>query len=85
MFFVMLTAKYPQSWDKSSASGAFQTHLITVELKDGEGNLIENSQATIQIQPGSSGAYIDFGDGVMNADGTESMEMLPKNHRFRLT
>jgi hypothetical protein len=63
----------------------YQTRLVTVELRDSSGNLIPNSGATIVWQPGSGGSYVPFGDGVLNADGTESMEVLPLKHRFRMT
>jgi len=68
----------------------YQTHLVTIELIDSEGNYIQDSSATIVWQPGSGGAYVPFGDGLINddgvnTDGTESMEVLPRTHRFRLT
>jgi len=63
-----------------SVTVTFQMHLVHVELRDNDGNLVPNSGAIIKYQPGSSGSYIDFGDGLLDADGTESMEVLPKNH-----
>ena len=63
----------------------YQTHLVTVELRDGNGDLILDSDAIIRYQPGSSGSYMDFGDGMLDADGDEEMEVLPRRHRYRMT
>jgi hypothetical protein len=74
-----------QEMQTSADIVTYQTHLVTVELRDSSGALIQNTGATIVWQPGSAGDYVPFGDGVLNADGTESMEVLPLRHRFRLT
>ncbi|MBC8181716.1 T9SS type A sorting domain-containing protein [candidate division KSB1 bacterium] len=63
----------------------FQTVLAIVELRDSGGDLIENSEAIIKWQPGSSGRYVDFGDGTLDADGSEEVEVMGLTHRFRLT
>ena len=63
----------------------FQTHGVTIELRDSTGQLMSNSGATIVWQAGSSGAYGLFGDGVLDPDGTETREVLPVTNRYRLT
>jgi len=60
----------------------FQTHLVMVELRDSEGNLIMNSGPTVQWQPSGVGSFVAFGDGYLDADGTEQVEVLPMRDRF---
>jgi protocatechuate 3,4-dioxygenase beta subunit len=69
----------------TSPTVTYQTRLVTVELKDGNGNLVENSNAAIVWQAGSAGSYVAFGNGILDFIGTESMEVLPLTHRFRMT
>lgn len=57
----------------------------TVSLKDSGGNLITNSGATILYQPNSSGGYIPFGDGALDASGQEAALVPCGRHRYRLT
>jgi hypothetical protein len=82
--------KYQGTQDKqqnisTNPTVLFQTKFVTVELRNSTNAFITDSGATITWQPGSAGSYVNFGDGVVNADGKESMEVLPLTHRFRLT
>jgi protocatechuate 3,4-dioxygenase beta subunit len=63
----------------------YQTQNVTVELKDSNGNLVENTGAIVVWQAGSAGSYVIFGDGILNSNGQENMEVLPLTHRFRMT
>jgi hypothetical protein len=74
-----------QEKQSSSATVTYQTQLVTVELRDNLNALIQNSNAAIVWQPGGAGSYVNFGDGVLDANGTESMEVLPLSNRYRLT
>ncbi|MGE3313159.1 MAG: hypothetical protein AB7O66_24605 [Limisphaerales bacterium] len=70
----------------TSGTVVFQTTQAVVELRDGAGQLIQNSNAVVSWQSGSAGAYVSFGlDGVIDFGGTEAMEVLPLTHRFRVT
>jgi len=70
----------------NSATVTYQTHLVTVELKNSSGNLIQNSNATIIYQPGSIGSYVPFGSNAeLQANGWTSMETLPLTNRYRMT
>ncbi len=70
----------------TSGTVVFQTTQAVVELRNGAGQLIQDSGAVVSWQSGSAGAYVSFGfDGVIDAGGTESMEVLPLTHRFRVT
>jgi hypothetical protein len=69
----------------SDPTVTYQTELVTMELKYSTGIFIEDSEAAVTWQPGSRGSYRDFGDGIMDSDGSEQMEILPLRHRFRLT
>jgi YHS domain-containing protein len=69
----------------SAATLVFQTHLVTVELRDSQGQLIVNSGALVAWRPGDAGPYVPFGDGILDGTGRESLEVLPLSHRFRLT
>jgi hypothetical protein len=75
-----------QLWVGEGSIVTYQTHLVTVELKNSSGNLIQNFNATISWQPGSSGSYVQFGSNAeLQANGQTSMETLPLTHRFRMT
>ena len=63
----------------------FQTQQVTVELRNSSGTLIENSSASLIWRPYGSRAFVAFGDGLMDADGRESMEVLSGNHKFGIT
>ena len=67
-----------------NTSVVFQTQATTVELRDSSGNFLSNSGATVEYQPGSTGGYLPFGNGVLSPTGVESMELLAGNHRYRL-
>jgi hypothetical protein len=60
--------------------------LRTVSLKDSAGNLITSSGATIVYQPNSSGSYIPFGDGALDASGQKAALVDGcGTNRYRLT
>ncbi|MDA1191624.1 MAG: T9SS type A sorting domain-containing protein [Candidatus Poribacteria bacterium] len=74
-----------QTIQTDTALATFQTRLVSLRLNDSAGSLIADSDATVEVQPGSSGGYLPLGaDGILDATGTESMELLPGNHRYRL-
>ena len=66
-------------------SGSGEDPGASIRLLDSQGSLILDSGATVEYQPNSSGDYLPFGDGLLDANGNESMDVLPKIHRFRLT
>ena len=59
--------------------------LAKIELRDSRGDLVTNSEALVEFQPNSTGPYLPFGDGILDADGSESMEVSPESHRFRIS
>ena len=56
-----------------------------VYLKDSNGKLITNSNATIVYQPNSSGNYIPFGSGALDASGSVAALVPCGTHRYHLT
>ncbi len=69
----------------SAATVVFQTHLVTVELRDSLGALIEGSGATVRWRPYGSSTLAAFGSGRLDAAGRVQMEVLPLGHKYGLT
>lgn len=74
-----------QAGDQGKCPEVIPPGATVVELRDSLHALIQNSGATLEYQPNSTGAYLPFGDGAMDAGGREWALLLTGIHRFRLT